>query len=259
MKQIKMLLIFILCFATDKIYSQHQSAVQHIPHNVLPIISDLKTVKTVSLCRLVLLSALIGVIGSMHKDIIFKGVYHNPFSFLAVSYLLGNYLIDTVAKYKKVNKTLTFLLMSQTINRYLLAAFAVKNNIAQQEKSSLNSFDETQFFEKITRYAGYSLEELEFFTTELIHQSTCAINDLTMDNYQDASNDHMYDLLKEKITVQQIIAASKQDPVLYQALLKYIQNPKEEHESIIETIGLLIKEQMNSFIKKNLHIFPRVG
>jgi len=139
----------------------------------------------------------------------------------------------------------------------MLCAFAIKNNILQQYKNHSQPFNEQQFFQKITLHAGYTVEELEFFTTELTAQCLNSVNDITLSIHQDSIDDHMYYLLKDKITIEQILAASKHDPILYQALLKYLQNPEEQYESILETIGLLIKDQINSFMKKNLHIFPQ--
>lgn len=266
MKQTKTLLMLILYFTTYNITTEHQTPPIHAIHNVLPMISDLEIAQKVSLCRLALFPSLLALVAYMHKNAITSTIYDNPLSFLAISYLLGNYLIDTAAKYQKINQTLRFLLLFHTMNRYMLCAFAIKNNILQRYKNhpqqlgliELNLFDEHQFFQKITAHTGYTLEELEFFTTELIHQSMCTINDISLSNYQDRADDHMYFLLKDKITLEQVMAASKHDPTLYPALIKYMQNPEAEYESILETIGLLIKQQINSFIKKNLHIFPRV-
>lgn len=258
MKLIKTLLIVALYFTTHNIITEHQAPLIDSTHNALPLISDLKTAKTTSLCRLALLPSLLIIVAYMHQGTIARTIYNNPVSFLAMSYLLGNYLIDTVAKYQRINHTLRFLLLSHTMNRYMLCAFAIKNNFLQQHKSNCVQFNEQQFFEKIIVHTGYTIEELEIFTTELIHQSLSAIHDISLNKYQDQTNDHLYFLLKDKITIEQIMTTSKQDPILYQALLNYTKNPETEHESVLEAIGMLMKQQINSFIKKNLHIFPQV-
>lgn len=255
MKRIETVVMFIFCALTISMHLDSNPSFGHSNRMISPIISDLQTAKKVSWCRMTLVPALIAFVAYTHKDSITHTISHNPGYFLAASYLVGNYIIDTCAQYHKINKSLDMLMTSQIMHHYVLCLHAIKQSLDQ---NSLLSKRTESFFETIKNATGYTIEELEFFSTKLVQQCRCTINELGIDEDHSNQQDQIYYLLKDKITIQQILAASEYDKILHAALVTYEKNPEEAYNATIQLICKLIKTEINSFIKKNLHIFSEI-
>jgi len=230
-----------------------------MPYTTIPMIHDLELQQKTSLCRLGLLPAILIVVAYFQSSNIKEMISTHPVPFVAVSYLLGNFFIDTLSKYRKIHDTLQLLLFSQTMNRYMLSALAIKNTMQHLYATKNEQFDEELFFHKLTVHTGYSFAELEKFTSEIIHNCLLFVHDLCLNPYIENINEQIYVLMKNKITMDQILLVSSSDQELYYHLQQFNQNPEKNYEFILEKLGILIKNHLDCFIKKNLHVLQKTS
>lgn len=225
----------------------------------IPMIHDLQQQQKTSLYRLALLPTILIVVAYFQSSNIQEMIYQHPVPFIAASYLLGNFLIDTFSKHKKINDTLQLLLFAQTMNHYMLSALAIKNSMQNIYITKNKSFNEELFFHNLTKHTGYSFEELEQFVSEIIHNCLLFVHDLCINPYIENIHAHIYDLMKNKITIDQVLLLANNDKELYALLQQFNQNPEKNYELAVEKLGFLIKKHFDYFIKKNLHVLQKTS
>ncbi len=258
MKHNMMSIALLLLNGTSNMHSApSQVGTTTMPYTTIPMIHDLELQQKTSLYRLGLLPAILIVVAYFQSSNIQEMIYAHPIPFTAMSYLLGNFFIDTFSKYKKIHETLQLLLFSQTMNRYMLSALAIKNNMQDIYAGTQEPFSEELFFQKLKIYTGYNFEELEQFTAEIIHNCLLFVHDLCLNPYIENINEQIYGLMKNKVTLDQILLVSSSDHELYYHLQQFNQHPEKNYEIVLEKLGLLIKNHINCFIKKNLHVLHK--
>lgn len=223
-------------------------------YNIIPIVKDLKNQKWISQCRLAIIPTILGIaLCCNHKNLI-QNIQEHPISFLAASYFLSNYLIDTWSKYQQLNQSLQLFLFSQTMSRYMLCLLATKNTMNNLCLTKNTIFDEQDFSNTIIKQTGHSLEELELFTFELLNNSISCMNNACIDINSTNLEEKIYYLFKDQTSLEQMLLICKDDAILYEKLIHFYENPEENYKETLQQLCNLIRSHFNCFIKKGLDI-----
>src|SRR5687768_9632913 len=102
MKPIKILFALIICIALHQNVYCSQSKSTITTSSIISAMDDFQSLHTTSVYRLILLSAILGVVVYLHQDKIVETVCQYPMPCLAASFIIGNYLIDTISKARNV-------------------------------------------------------------------------------------------------------------------------------------------------------------
>lgn len=223
-------------------------------YNIVPVIKDLKFQQWISQSRLMVMPAMLSITLYCCKNHLAQYIADYPIPFLAFSFLIGNFLTDSVFKYRQINQAVQFFLFSQAMSRYLLCMIAVKNRMQQVSILKEANFNEQEFLRLIVQSTGHTIEELELFIFELLNSSMNSINHLCVNVNTTDIEEKIYFLFKEKITIEQMLLACKNDEAVYEKLLEFHKDPEQNYENIMQTLCLLVHTQFNYLIKKKLHI-----
>ncbi|MBP6892483.1 hypothetical protein KBB68_02785, partial [Candidatus Babeliales bacterium] len=224
---------------------------ENIPlvYNIVPVVEELRLQGMISKCRLIVIPIIIVLTLYCNQKKIVQMIEKDPFPFALLAYFLGNCVIDSIAKYRQIDQTLEFFLFAQMMSRYMLCLFAIKNTMKKITFTKSCFFDEQNFLTKVIESTGYSIEELEIFSAELLGSSINSINKLCIDINTTDIEEKMYLVFKEQISLEQILLLCKNDADIYTALMKFHKNPEQEFENILKTLCVLIRGHFNYFMK----------
>lgn len=245
------LLLNCLLFAHTPV--QTKTPIATSTYNVIPTLNDINLQKRLSLYRILIIPTIIAATLYFNKENFIRNITEYPIHFLAISYLIGNYVIDTFSKYRQLNQSLQFFIFSQTMSRYMLCIHAILNTMKQLSIAKNDSFNQQAFLATIIQSTGHSLDDLERFNCELLNSSATSIHNVCIDISPSYLEEKTYILFKEKITIERMIVMSKNDPILYPILVQFYSDPEKEYESIILTLCKAIQSHFNYFMKKKLH------
>ena len=235
--------------------AQAESENSSLGYNVVPILKDLQLQAIISKCRLVVIPSIIALTLYCNQKKIVEMIQISPITFALLAYFLGNCVIDSIAKYRQIDQTLEFFLFAQMMIRYMLCIFALKNTMKKLMLIKTGFFNEEDFFKKVAVCIGHSVEDLETFSIELLNSSINSVSKLNIDINAADIEEKMYFLLKEQISLEQILLLCKDDSVVYAELMKFHENPEEEFESVMKTLCFLIRGHFNYFMKNRFHSF----
>lgn len=218
-------------------------------YNAGLVVKDLRLQAITSKCRLIVIPSLIALTLYCNQKKMFEIIETYPVIFCLLSYFLGNCVIDSVLKYRQIDQTVEFFLFSQTMSRYMLCIFALKNTMKKLDTFKKNSFNEQDFLAKIIEHTGYSMQELEILSTELLRSSIQGIYKLCIDVNAADMEEKFYTVLKEQITLEQMLLLCKNDSAAYCELLKFHENPEQKFDEVMKNLCLLIRKHFNFFMK----------
>ena len=212
------------------------------------IISDIKQRQKLSKSRLIAIPAIVCATLLFNKNSIIESAKNSPIPFIAASCFLSNYIIDTFYKYQTINQTLDFFIFSQKMSHYMLCAMILKNTMSKKDEFKNINFKEEEFLTTIALQTGYSFEELEQLTIELLNNSLLSINGLCFDINTTELGEKVYFLFKDKVSMSQMLILSKDDKRLHNALLKFYTNPEKEYQDTLTTICSLLKNHLETVL-----------
>lgn len=245
--------LLLSCLLCTHVTIKTKSTTTPSTYNITPTLHDINLQKKLSQYRILIIPTIIALTLYFNKENLIRNITEYPVHCLAISYLIGNYVIDTFSKYRQLNQSLQFFIFSQTMTRYMLCIHAILNSMKQLYTSKNDSFNEQAFLETITHYTGHSLDDLERFNCELLNSSTDSIHNACINISPPNLEEKTYMLFKEKITIEQMLIISKDDPIFYPILVQFYSDPEKNYESIIITLCKAIQSHFNYFMKKNLH------
>lgn len=243
----------LLLLTTFNCKSYDEKPIIPFVYNTIPVVQDLQLQKYISTCRLIMMPTILAISLYFNKLTLAESISKHPLVFLAISYLAGNYLIDSVSKYRQLNQTLQFFIFSQTMSRYMLCLLAVKNTMKHISEKQNLYFNEQEFTDLIIKNTGHSLEELELFTFELLNSSIHAVQNLCIDINTTDMEEKIYYLFKEQMSLEQMLLLCQKYPVLYKELFEFYQTPDQKYHQTLQKLCFLIQTHFNHFIKKKLH------
>lgn len=246
------LLFFFLCIVT--VIKAEKDIIPFV-YNVVPVIKDVKFQQWVAQSRLIIMPVMLGITLYCCKNHLMEYVTDYPIPFLAFSFLIGNFLTDSVFKYRQINQAVQFFLFSQAMSRHLLCMIAVKNKMQRISLIKGTNFNEQEYLRFIMEKTGHTIEELELLIFELLNSSMNSINHLCVNVNTTDIEEKIYFLFKEQITIEQMLLVCKNDENIYDQLFEFHNDPEQNYEYIMETLCVLIHAQFNSFMKKKLHIY----
>lgn len=211
------------------------------------ITHDLMLRRQVSQARIAVTAIVSAAIMCCGYKKIINSITQHPIFLLLLAFF-GNYCIDLASYYQRIDSVLDFFSFSQQMNCYMLCLVAIKN--AMPPSKSI----EQDFLARIQNNAGYTLQELEQFVFIVLHSSIEAVNNLCMDVGTIDIEEKIYELLKEQVTIDQMLLVCQQDEPLRDQLEVFSQNPEKEYAITVDMICLLIKGRLNLFMQKNIHI-----
>lgn len=247
------LFINLILAVTNNVFGQQQEQHESHMHYIVPIAKNLRMQKLLSVCRVIVIPAIIAVTLYCNRQGVVESVVKYPLPFALTSYFLGNSIIDSISKYRQIRQALEFFEFSQTMNRYLLCMQAIKNSMKRLYISKNIVFDEQEFFVKVQKYAGHTFEELEIFVQQVLSSSVQSINRLCIDMNISENEEKICFVCKDQITVEQMLLVCKDDVLIYSKLLKFFKYPEQEYESLIQSICILMQQHFEYFVKKKLH------
>lgn len=241
------LILLIVSFWSMQMHTKSE----HIPfiYQTVPILKDLRLQAITSKCRLVIIPSIIAVTLCCNQKKILEMMQARPVTFALLAYFLGNCVIDSIAKYRQIDQTLDYFVFAQTMNRYMLCVFAVKNTMKKLSMTKTGLFNEQDFLTKVMQNTGYSMHELEIFSEELLQSSIYAINRLCMDINTTDLEGKFYTVLKEEVTLEQMLLFCKNDNVVYVELMKFHENPEQKFDEVMTSLCVLIRKHFNFFMK----------
>jgi hypothetical protein len=245
--------LFILSYSTVFPSEQEPYVPEDLHANVYRmarIVSDLKAQRWISQSRLLLVPGIFTTaLCCSHKKLI-EFVQNHPIPFLMLAYLFCNYAIDSFSTYRQIDQALSCFLCSQNMNRYLLSIIAVKNLMQELLAADHQEFDQEHFHDLIAKNTGYTLSGLEKFVSELMQSSVHTINHLCVNIDTAVVEQKMYDLLKERVSIEQMLFVCKNDVMVYPQLCKFCQNPPLEYESTVVKLCGLLHTQLDQMVSK---------
>lgn len=216
------------------------------------VIQDLKLQATTSKYRLIVIPSIIALTLYAHQKKVFEMIETQPVAFALLAYFLGNCIIDSISKYRQIDQALHFFLFAQKMNRYMLCMFAIKNTMKKLNTFKNECFDEQLFLTTIVNNTQHSLQELENFNDGLMQSSMQAVSKLCLDINVAAMDEKFYRLVKEQISLEQILLLCKNDFNLHQALQAFYQNPENEFESIMKKVCFLFQKHFKIFYENKI-------
>lgn len=224
-------------------------------YNIVPVVKDLRLQGMISKCRLIVIPSIIALTLYCNQKKIVQMIEKDTIPFALLAYFLGNCVIDSIAKYRQIDQALEFFLFAQMMSRYMLCVFAIKNTMKKVMSTKGRSFDEHDFLTQVIECTGYSIEELEVFSTELLGSSINSINKLCIDINTTDIEEKIYLVFKEQISLEQILLLCKNDVDVYAALMKFHENPEQEFAEVMKTLCFLIRGHFNYFMKNRFYDF----
>jgi hypothetical protein len=238
---------FLLC--AIQIYAKPEDI--SLIYSAVPVAKDLQWQAKISKYRLIVIPGIVAFTLCCNQKKIFQMIESSPVSFALLAYLLGNFVIDSVTKYQQIDYALNFFLFAQKISHYTLCLFAIKNTMKKMTLHNSESFNEQRFLSLIYENSGYSLEELEVYSIDLLNSSLYVVDKLCIDTNPISFEEKVYILRKEQISLEQILLLCTSDLVIHELLVKFHKNPESEFELVMKKICFLIRKHFNSFMKNN--------
>lgn len=234
-----LLCIFSQTIHQTKLYSQSYT-------NVSEEISNLQTTKIVSLVKasLVPVSLLIGIY--FNKKNIEENFKNFPITSIAISLFTSNFLIDSILKYKHINKAINMFMFAKLISKYLLASTSIKNSMIKLQGKE--NFDLDAFNREITSGTNLSYKELEMLIFELLNSSSHTINNLRIDVNTDIS-EKIYFLFRENLEIEQIVEITQSESELYFYIKQFQLHPIKTYPKITSFLNKKIKELLKEIFK----------
>lgn len=211
-------------------------------------LTDFESIKKKSFYRVILLSSLLGAINYIHKNKLRETIKDYPITSCLLCYMIGNYLIDSYYEYKKINLILNILQSSERINGYLLCAMMLKKD-TRLSKNNINVTGNHVISEKIHKYSGFYINEIQEITAEFNKKALTYLNKFDALHFDFQFADLEKILSKDNFTLHEIIHLFQKDPELYEELLALEKNEDTDIEKILEKIGLRIKDEIQLLLK----------
>ena len=219
-------------------------------YQIEPIAKNLQIQAKIAKCRLFSIPTVIALSLSLNHSYFMQKIYDHPVWFLLGSYLFVNYMIDSFVKYREMNQTIQFFLFSQTLSRYLLCIFAVKNTMKRLRVTKGIDFNEQEFMAMVAKNTGYTIAELETFTFQLLNSSIDSFSAVCIGANCTEIEEKIYFALKDQVTLEQMLLVCKNDAMIYQKLLSFYENPEKNYQLIMKNLCTLIHDYFNNLIKK---------
>jgi hypothetical protein len=221
----------------------------HHTHAEFIVFTDFESIKTKSFYRVILLPSLLGITTYIHKNKLQETIKNYPVTSCLFLYMIGNYLIDSFYEYKKINSILNILQSSEKINGYLLCAMMLKKD-TYLSKNNQNIIENQVISEKIHKYSGFYINEIEEITAQFNKKALEYLNKFDVIHFDFQFTDLENIIVKENITIDQIMPLFQTDPELYTELLALQKDENADIDKILQKIGLKIKNEIQLILKK---------
>jgi hypothetical protein len=220
----------------------------HHAHTEFITFTDFESIKTKSFNRVILLPSLLAATSYMHKNKLEETIKNYPVTSCLLCYMIGNYLVDSYYEYKKINLILNILQSSEKINGYLLCAMMLKKD-TRLSKNNLNIMANQVISEKIHKYSGFYINEIQEITAQFNKRALTYLNKFDALHFDFQFADLEKILSKDNFTLHEIIHLFQKDPELYEELLTLEKNENADIERMLEKIGLRIKDEIQLLLK----------
>ncbi len=239
---------FLLCAIQAGAQSEHVPLV----YAAVPAIKNLQLQIKFSKYRLVLIPSIVAFTICFNQKKALELIESSPIVFAILVYFSGSFTIDSMVKLRQIDQALEFFLFAQKMSRYLHCIFAIKNTMQKMATCKGDIFNEQHFSMLVHEGSGYSLEELEAYSIDLLSSGIYSINKLCVNiNLKDVE-EKTYLLCKEQISLEQILLLCKSDLIVHELLLKFYENPEQQFEAVMKKMCFLIRGHFNCFMKADL-------
>lgn len=235
MKKTNHILIFFLSYLSFNLYTQDHDDFSY--HNSINSSSRFIQEFTQYVQKHTLSLALISTGIYLHQNII-ETMKKHPYISSICLYFILHYCCDSIVSYQQQEELLNTMLLIKKLTLYLVISHGIKNYLMQQ-MSEEQVFDANIFFNNITEQLPYSFNEITLIALKAYPELKSSLQQLNSSIYI-ASEEFIFLCHPSSITMQSILYLVQNNPVLYQSIYHFEQNPQTH----LTSLEALIKSEI---------------